>query len=93
MAESSIVLGLDSLLKEYLHNDGAEFRDLEFYDLNTRDTNKHIYISQREIITSIITSSQNALDDKEYNDFFITSATVNKFSGTGLLFGFGINFF
>lgn len=83
MTKYSIVLGLDSLLKEYLHNDGAEFRDLEFYDLNTREPNKHISISQREIITSIITSSQNALDDKEFNDFFITSATG---SGKSMLF-------
>ncbi len=84
MGETSLSSeNLDGLLQELLNSGAAQFRELEFYDLNEHDTIIRKKMSQRDIISDIISSSLDAVNGKEYKDFFITSSTG---SGKSILF-------
>ena len=83
MTINNITNGLDSLLKSYLNNDAATFKDLVFYNANSQDPKDRITISQRDIISEIINCVANALAGNYYHDFFVTASTG---SGKSMLF-------
>jgi len=83
MTGNNITNGLDNLLKSYLGNDDAIFKDLVFYNANSQDPKDRITISQRDIISEIITCVANALAGNYYHDFFVTASTG---SGKSMLF-------
>ena len=60
MTINNITYDLESLLKSYLGNDNATFKDLILYNANTHDPKDRITISQRDIISEIITCVANA---------------------------------
>lgn len=76
-------VNLDDLLKSYLDNNNAGFKSLTFYNIDSADPKDRITISQKDIITEIITCSANALSGNYYHDFFVTASTG---SGKSMLF-------